>query len=307
MARIDNLKNFCTDIANAIRNKTGETGQILASEFDIKIEEIEGGGNLGYNVVTWADGTDEEIAAMLEAHYNGDINIEDYWAVGDERIVHLNATSATTYASKSHAAQNMVMTIIGFDHDELSTKKGIRTNAAITVQCREVLGNSYSENEYYWGKSTKLQQTNNYASNPLRNYLNNTFIESMPITFQSMIKTVIKKSLSKYATAAGPVTSTDRAFLLSYPEIFGAESYMQYKGSSKYEETQYKYYEITSNRIKYYNDNGTQGTATGWWSRSPLTSYVEGTGYYHCYVPASGNVSGYYGNYTSGLAPAFAL
>lgn len=41
--------------------------------------------NLGPQVPTWADGTDEEIAAALTAHYNGDIDLHDYWTVGDER------------------------------------------------------------------------------------------------------------------------------------------------------------------------------------------------------------------------------
>lgn len=47
MARTNNLSNFLTDVANAIRSKTGETGEILASEFDNKIESIQtGSGNI---------------------------------------------------------------------------------------------------------------------------------------------------------------------------------------------------------------------------------------------------------------------
>lgn len=45
MARTDTLGNFCTDIADSIREKTGETGLILASEFDTKIKSIQGGGS----------------------------------------------------------------------------------------------------------------------------------------------------------------------------------------------------------------------------------------------------------------------
>lgn len=43
MARTDSLPNFLTDVANAIRSKTGETGEITASEFDTKINSIEVG------------------------------------------------------------------------------------------------------------------------------------------------------------------------------------------------------------------------------------------------------------------------
>lgn len=44
MARIDNLSNFLTDVADSIRRKKGTTGTILASNFDTEIESIETGG-----------------------------------------------------------------------------------------------------------------------------------------------------------------------------------------------------------------------------------------------------------------------
>lgn len=40
MARTNSLKNFLTDVADAIRNKTGKSGTILASDFDIEINNI---------------------------------------------------------------------------------------------------------------------------------------------------------------------------------------------------------------------------------------------------------------------------
>lgn len=42
MARTDNLKNYLTDVANAIREKTKTTDKIKASEFDDKIRGISG-------------------------------------------------------------------------------------------------------------------------------------------------------------------------------------------------------------------------------------------------------------------------
>lgn len=42
MARTDNLKNYLTDVAEAIREKTNTTDKIKASEFDTKIREISG-------------------------------------------------------------------------------------------------------------------------------------------------------------------------------------------------------------------------------------------------------------------------
>ena len=45
-------------------------------------------------IVTFQEGTDNEIKAMLNAHYAGDINIEDYWHVGDTRKIHLNGIAS---------------------------------------------------------------------------------------------------------------------------------------------------------------------------------------------------------------------
>lgn len=46
MARIDNLNHFLTDVADAIRNKKGTSGQILAKNFDSEIASISGGGGI---------------------------------------------------------------------------------------------------------------------------------------------------------------------------------------------------------------------------------------------------------------------
>ena len=43
MARTDSLNNFLTDVADAIRIKTGSTEQIQASQFDTEIESINTG------------------------------------------------------------------------------------------------------------------------------------------------------------------------------------------------------------------------------------------------------------------------
>lgn len=44
-------------------------------------------------IVTWAGGTDEEIVLMVAAADAGYIDLTDYWAVGQERTVHLSAMS----------------------------------------------------------------------------------------------------------------------------------------------------------------------------------------------------------------------
>lgn len=45
MARIDNLTNFLTDVADAIRTKKGTSGEISCANFDTEIASISGGGS----------------------------------------------------------------------------------------------------------------------------------------------------------------------------------------------------------------------------------------------------------------------
>lgn len=261
-------------------------------------------------IVTFQDGTDEEIAAMLEAHYKGKINIGDYWKVGDTRIMHLNAMEATSpYADESHIAQDMVMVIIGIEHDTLKEQIGTRTKAAITLQCRETLGsNGSKEKGYYWGSSVKPSLNANYSQNPRRTWLNDTFINSMPTTFSSLIKTVIKKNLSDHGNNPSLVEISDKAFLLSYPEVFGNTSYQYYKGSSTLEGNQYSYYTTSSNRIKYVNNNGQKSNNKDyWWLRSPHTVESPTNGYCWILVNSDSNADYNLEGNSFSFSPAFCL
>ena len=102
-------------------------------------------------IVTFQEGTDEEIAAALEAHYNGDINIEDYWNVGDTRKIHLNSIDSPNTGAYTNAweAQDITIVITALNHHDLKEQIGTRTKAAVTVQTRECLNNlsqGYDEN-----------------------------------------------------------------------------------------------------------------------------------------------------------------
>lgn len=60
---------------------------------------LKGAGLAG---ITWSDATDEEVALMLDMHRNGEINIYDYWHIGDVRTVQLgdlNSDLAESYCA----------------------------------------------------------------------------------------------------------------------------------------------------------------------------------------------------------------
>lgn len=202
-------------------------------------------------IVTFADGTDDEIAAMIQAHYDNKINIADYWAVGDKRKVNLSAMSATG-VGESHRAQTVEMAIADFEHDNLATAINGHIKAAITltqVDClmdasnasNPVNGSSNSENGYMNSSSTNSGGWTNCAR---RTWCNNVYFNALPFTLRNTVKAVNKKT-SAGSQSSTINTTTDKVFLLSESEIYGSTTY-----SKSDEGSQYEYYKTTANRYK---------------------------------------------------------
>ena len=223
-------------------------------------------------IVTFADGTDEEIAAMMQAHYDNKINIADYWAVGDKRSVNLSAMSAT-YVGESHRAQTIEFAIADFGKDELSTPINGHTMAAITLTQVNCLmdatsasnsnnGSSNTERGYMNSSDTNVGGWKDCAR---RKWCNEVYYNALPSVFRSMVKEVNKK------TSAGNQSSTinttkDKAFLLSESEIYDSTTY-----SKAGEGSQYEYYKTTANRYKLPKWSSSS-KSHAYWDRSPYGS-----------------------------------
>ena len=263
------------------------------------------GGSSQIEVPTFADGTDAEIAAALQAHYNGDIDIADYWTVGDKRTIHLNAMSATG-VSESHHADDYEFVIIGIKHDDLTTPINGVTKAAITVQLDRILYKNTTDNSYSSsypsaadeGGYMNSSDTNvgGWTSCARRTWCNSVFFGALPATTQSMIKNVDKK------TSAGNQSSTintdnDDVFLLSEIEIFGTVTQ-----SKAGEGSQYSYFTTGTNIYKKPSEESYNSAR--WWERSPSKSNAAR----FCHVSTGGDSSST-ANATglTGLAPAFCL
>ena len=224
-------------------------------------------------IVAFATGTDEEIAAMIEAHYNNKINIADYWAVGDMRTVHLSAMSATG-VGESHREQDVQFVIGDFEHDDLATPINGHTKAAVTLLQKDCLmdaanasnpikGSDNKENGYM---NSNGKNAGGWKNCERRTWCNNVFFAALPSAWQSMVKTVNKK------TSAGDKSSSiwrtqDKIFLASEIEIFGSATY-----SFSGEGTQYQYYKnATANRYKM-PKWGSSYVSHIYFERSPITA-----------------------------------
>ena len=254
-------------------------------------------------IVTFADGTDDEIAKMIEAHYAGKINIGDYWAVGDKRIIHHNAMDATG-VSESHKANDYTYVIIGIEHDDLVTTINGKTKAAITIQTERMLyldttteyNSTYDESHECGYINSSNTNNGGWEGCARRTWCNNVYKECLPTYIQNMMKQV-KKLTSVGASSSTIKTSNDYAFLPSEIEIFGSTTY-----SFAGEGTQYQYFKTVANRYKKprYNSSSTSGIC---WERSPYSSNSSG----FCGLRISGNAGWDDAFATCGLAPCLCI
>lgn len=239
-------------------------------------------------IVTFADGTDAEIARMIKAHYAGKINIGEYWAVGDKRTIHHNAMDATG-VSESHKANDYAYVIIGIEHDDLVTAINGKAKAAITIQTERLLyldttteyNNSLDTSHECGYMNSSDMNSGGWEGCERRTWCNNVYKKCLPAYVQSMMKQV-KKLTSVGGQSSTIKTSNDYAFLLSEIEIFGNIPY-----SFGGEGTQYQYFKnATANRYK--SPRTSNSYVSGiWWERSPCRSANES----FCVVNAAGNTN----------------
>lgn len=257
-----------------------------------------------FKIVTFADGTDEEIAKMVKAHYADKINIADYWAVGDKRKVNLSAMSATG-VGESHRAQAVEFAIADFDHDELVTAINGHTKAAVTLTQVDCLmdaecaagtkyGNNNTENGYINRSDTNV---GGWESCARRTWCNSVYYNALPSVLKNAVKEVNKKtSAGNQSTTIK--TTTEKIFLLSEIEIFGNIRY-----SVAGEGNQYQYYKnAVANRYKLPKWLSS-ATASQWWQRSPIAVNNVSFGR----VDFNGSQAGGGAGASSSIAPCFCI
>ena len=229
-------------------------------------------------IVSWANGSDAEVAAMLEAHYAGQIDIHDYWTVGDERVVNLSAMAATG-VGETHAAQSVTLV--------LSNAGG------------KYLADEVTECAFQWDQKNCLLETGymnssdtnvgGWKNSARRGWCNNVYYNAIPATLRPIFKQHKNLSGLGNSSTSGVERTTDYVALRAEIEIFGTRSF-----SVEDEGSQVTYYQTSANRIK---NLGDAGSAVAWWERSPRSKRSS-----FCLVAGNGNASSSTANYGRGLA-----
>lgn len=234
--------------------------------------------------VTWASGTDTEIADMVEAADAGIISLYDYWTVGDVRRIRLSAMSATG-VGESHAAQTQEFVLMNKGGKTLENGK----TCSFVVGMVRVLSTSSSYESGYMNSSST--NSGGWESCARRTWCNSVFRNAIPPVIRGIFKQF--KNVTANGSSSSATTSTDYFALPSEKEVFGSTIYAN--SSAESSNSQFEYYKTSSNRVKASLD----GVARNWWERSPYS----GSSYFFCSVLSDGDADYYAANDGLGIAP----
>ena len=198
---------------------------------------------------TWADATDDEIAAMIHAAHLGviDLQADAGWAVGDIRTIPISAFTADNAAEN---AQNAEIAISSFD--DYNACGCVMQFDFVHSLAAGVRMNSAKSNAGGYGAMTMYTTALPGLVNALPAYLRDMLIEFSVLASAGSLS-------SNIVTVTGNLLA-----LRAEVEIFGRTTY-SYVG----EGTQIPYYTTAANRIKKYGISGNVGK---WWLRSPRNS-----------------------------------
>ena len=246
-------------------------------------------------IVTWAGGTDEEVVAMVQAADEGKINLSDYWAVGDERTVHLSAMAATG-VGESHAEQDVTLVLMHAGGYELNEAVASGRNT-----CSFVVGMKDMLIETGYMNSTNTS-SGSWEGAARRAWCNDIFKNAIPNTLFSIFKQ-FKTTTAKTYDGTELQTSIDWFALPAAKEIFGGATATSagldtgYSNLTEFNSTdlfQFDWYKIASNRIK---KNPSTDKARTWFERSLY--FNQG----FCRVAQDGSAGHMYASIASGISP----
>ena len=207
---------------------------------------------------------DNDWSDIIAACHSG--SVPSTWVVGNSKTMTINGASYQ-------------VDIIGKNHDTYAAGG----TAPLTFQLHDCYAdkkamNSSKTNSGGW-KNSEMRTTHLPA-----------ILALMPTEVQNGIREVSKKA-SVGGASSTIETVSDKLFLLSEVEIFGSTSY-----SAAGEGTQYDYYKAGNSKVKKRN-----GSATGWWERSPRASSSAA----FCLVDRNGSASHFTANVTNSVTFGF--
>lgn len=209
-------------------------------------------------LVSWSEGTNAQIVSLINAHYEGKIDLQEHWKVGDTRTVHLSAMAAK-YGKETHVEQDVEFQIVNIGGKQFADG----TECAFIVQLKDVLTNSSGNNEGGYMLSLS-SNSSGWKGCARRNWCNEVFRGSLPEELRGVFK--LHKNKTSVGNQSSNLSETEDYFALpcSY-NIFG-ESTQTWSGGADEDSVHWTYYDSQEKRVKHPRDNS---NACSWWLRSP--------------------------------------
>ena len=245
-------------------------------------------------LVSWSTGTDQQIKDMIDAYYDGTYTLDEIksvWNIGDERIVHLSAMTASG-VGESHVTQDVTMVIMSWQGKTLNSPINGKTNNLAIIGQKNVLNNNGTEEGGYMNSS--YTNAGGWNSCARRTWCNNIYRDSLP----NILKDVFKQVHNYTEGGSGNrniVDSIDYFALPAECEVSGTCSSSNTSEASW--NPQFDYYKTSANRLKTLSDSST--TKTAWQLRSPVKDMSNS----FCIWTSSNYVSTSYAGVNKGIAP----
>ena len=274
--------NIVDNIIHIISN--GSTGKSIIS---VTVAESDNYKGISKNVtviyapckiVTWADGTDEEIVDMVDASKNGDIDLTDFWNVGDKRTMSLNKIMMGRISTNTDYTPEQSVTLVllhkglyklvepvkdiyGNNRLEASFVVGLENN--INIETTTIVNGAIHTNiggaisKKAW--SYEINGAIDWKFTDMYSWCNNQFYEAIPMT----LKPIFAKFIALTSNSDGTLTTSENYFtLLAEKEVTGSCDHgFSIEANSL---TQFEYYTDESKRIHRNHKNQSRN----WWLRS---------------------------------------
>lgn len=191
MAKNDNLKDFLTDVANAIRNKKGVTALINPQDFSSEIASIESGGgaeenNIGYNAVI-ADATAVGLRNIIEVHINDGITkIGDYAFWNHSYITKMTIPNSVQYVGRNAFDNCSGLTTLVFPHN-CTTINTYTFNRCVKMETITFNGNIVTVNAYTFSGCTGMKAILFNGNTSVPKLVNVNAFKSIPATCKIVV------------------------------------------------------------------------------------------------------------------------
>lgn len=202
----------------------------------------------------WKEGTDEEVLEMLDKHYAGEINLHDYWQVGDERPVHISQVNNDTDVPDL-LPQDRSLVIVNKGGKTLATPINGRTECAFIVLLNSYLS-KYRNDGYMHSSSSGW--SGSWKDCELREWINSVYAAGFPETLLPAIKEHINNTAGQKSTIIENTTD-----LFALPAEYEVQGLIRF-GAGKSEGDLWEYFQDVSNRKQ-----SVGGATYRWWLRSP--------------------------------------